>query len=323
MSPRPMDPKPKPPAAPRSAVSQYAYDQRPKPYAPQAPAGYPHPSGHGGNPVAPDYAKMADQMRRYGVDPWNSQSAMDMILNGFNAMNTNSGGGNGRGGGGGSAHPANPDPLGWNSIAQTQNVNDGYAAMLAALDQKAAADASGFDARNGMLTGARDDAATRVANLINQTQTQANAARGSVAGSYAQGDQRLAGLQNEYQNMIAARQAPAQATMSAFGANPGGVVSSPNDLQDSMMAARMALGQHGQADDALYANRANVYNGLNQDVTTANNQAFTGLLAKLAAEKQASSAGNAAARAQLAMQQQQQVLQLQAQEQARKAGYGG
>jgi hypothetical protein len=212
--------------------------------------------------------------------------------------------------------------LGWNAIAQQQATEKGYAEMLAALDAKAAALQSGYDTRTTGLNSANQAGAAQMARLQGELQAQAAGTRGQVAGSYQGGQDALQGILGQYQQMIQGRQAPAAQTLQAFGAAPGAAVSDPSAVQNMLVAQQANLARVGQADDALFANRGNVYSGLNQDVTTQRQQGFDMLMARLLAEQQATSAASAAERAQLAMQQQQQMLQLAAQEQARKASYG-
>ena len=261
------------------------------------------------------------------ADPWNNMTPDQYFaaLMGATGVNAGAGGGSGgRGGGGGSAatKPGDPDPLGWNAIAQQQALEKGYAEMLAAQDAKNKALSAGFDSRTAGLNTANQAGADQMARLQAQLAQQAASTQGQVAQSYQGGQAALQGILGQYQQMIQGRQAPAAQTLQAFGAAPGAAVSDPSGVQNMLVAQQANLARVGQADDALFANRGNVYNGLNQDVTTQRQQGFDMLMAKLLAEKQATEAAGASERAQLAMQQQQQMLQLQAQEQARRASYG-
>lgn len=309
----------------------YAASQNPVAPRPRTPT----------RPTDPGYIDFADQDRARttgmnrgsfdygstvaGQDQWNNMTPDEYFaaLMGATGVNAGAGGGGGgRGGGGGAApRPTDPDPLGWNSIAQVQALNEGYAAMLAAMDAKNKAVMGGFDSRTAGLNSANDMGRQNLDRLLADITAQAGNTRGQVASSYAAGDQQLAGLQNQYAQMIAARQPAMSQTLSAFGADPAAAVSSPNGVQDMMMAQRANLARVGQADDALFANRSNVYTGLNQDVTTQRQMAFDNLMAKLLADRQAAEQQGAMERAQLAMQQQQQALQLAAQEQTRRAQY--
>ncbi len=259
-------------------------------------------------------------------DPWNNMTPDQYFaaLMGATGVNAGAGGGSGgRGGGGGAAaKPGDPDPLGWNAIAQQQALEKGYAEMLAAQDAKNKALSAGFDSRTAGLNTANQAGADQMARLQAQLAQQASATQGQVAQSYQGGQAALQGILGQYQQMIQGRQAPAAQTLQAFGAAPGAAVADPSGVQNMLVAQQANLARVGQADDALFANRGNVYNGLNQDVTTQRQQGFDMLMAKLLAEQQATSAAGASERAQLAMQQQQQMLQLQAQEQARRASYG-
>jgi hypothetical protein len=259
------------------------------------------------------------------ADPWGNMTPDQYFAALMGAGGVSGSGGSGSGGvggGGGSGRPGDPDPLGWNAIAQQQALEKGYAEMLAAQDAKTAALQAGFDTRTTGLNSANQAGAEQMARLQAQLAQQAAGTRGEVAGSYQGGQAALQGILGQYQQMIQGRQAPAAQTLQAFGAAPGAAVSDPSGVQNMLVAQQANLARVGQADDALFANRGNVYNGLNQDVTTQRQQGFDMLMAKLLAEQQATSAASASERAQLAMQQQQAMLQLQAQEQARKASYG-
>lgn len=258
-------------------------------------------------------------------DPWNNMTPDQYFaaLMGAGGVSGSGGGSGGRGGGGAAAtKPGDPDPLGWNAIAQQQALEKGYAAMLAAQDEKNKALSAGFDSRSAGLAGANQAGADQMTRLQSQLAQQAASTQGQVAQSYQGGQAALQGILGQYQQMIQGRQAPAAQTLQAFGAAPGAAVSDPSGVQNMLVAQQANLARVGQADDALFANRGNVYNGLNQDVTTQRQQGFDMLMAKLLAEKQATEAAGASERAQLAMQQQQAMLQLQQQEQARRASYG-
>ena len=259
------------------------------------------------------------------ADPWNNMTPDQYFaaLMGAGGVNAGAGGGRGGGGGGGAAaKPGDPDPAGWNAIAQQQALEKGYAEMLAAQDAKNKALMGSYDSRTAALTGANQSSIDRFATLQQQLQAQRGAAQQAAAGSYEAGQRNLQDIMAQYQNMIAGRQAPAAQTLQAFGAAPGAAVSDPSGVQNMLIAQQANMARVGQADNALYAGRDNVYAGLNQDVSTQRQQGFDALMAKLLAEKQATEAAGASERAQLAMQQQQAILQMQQQEQARRASYG-
>jgi hypothetical protein len=249
------------------------------------------------------------------------QEMFDATLAAMSGATQYTGGGGGGGGGGGSRNPANPDPLGWNAIAMSEATKQGYADMLAALDAKNAALSGGYDSRTAALQNANQSSIDRFGAIQQQLQQERNAASQAAAGTFQSGQADLRNIMNQYQQMVAGRQAPAGATLQAFGADPGAAVSDPSGVQNMLVAQQANLARVGQADAALYAGRDNVYAGLNQDVSTQRQQGFDSLMAKLLAEKQATEAAAAAERAQLTMQQQQAMLQLAAQEQARKAQY--
>lgn len=329
-------PRPKPKSNPKSPSAYDASKMFPnaKPKAGGA-SGYAYtPKGGGGGTGAPG-ATVAqarglgagNQLGPASVDAYAGLGTpLELLMNGMYAMfgpnaGSSGGGGSGGGGGGAAAKPGDPDPMGWNATAQQQAMQQGYAEMLAAQDAKAKSDAAGFDARTGGLNTARDEGANRLASILAESQGRAQQGLQATQGVYQAGQGELDQIMGQYQNMIQGRQAPAQATVQAFGGDPTAVQANVAPVQDMMTAQKARLSGMGTADQALMAGRQNVYNGLNSDVATAQAQQYTNLNAKLLADKQAVDAANAASRAKMAMELQQQMLQLQAAEQARKASY--
>lgn len=270
-----------------------------------------------------------DMLGPGAVDEFDGMTLEDLLMAQYQQQNQNGpggGGGGGRGGSGGGgggagAGPAgNPDPLGWNNIAMQQSLEAGYAKMLEALQAKESALMGGFDARQTATNQQRDAGKARTQQLIGETTAAAGQARTAAAGAYAGGDQNLARIMQEYTQMANQRAAPANATLGAFGAAPV-AVSDPSQMQGAMTAQRAMLSRMGTADDVLYGTRGNVYNGLNQDVTTQQGLQYDQLTGQLAAQRQGAAADAAAERAQIALQLEKEKLALQQQEQARMAQY--
>lgn len=258
-------------------------------------------------------------------DPFNDQpwtAALDQL---FGILGPGSGGGSGGGGGGrgggGAGRPRDPDPLGWNATARVQGLDSGYNAMLEALNRQRDATLGAMDRRRDDMTAANQAGVDRVNQILADLNANAATTRGEVAGSFRQGDQVLADLTNQYAQMVAARQPGVAQTIQAFGGDPAMAFGDPSMVQDMLTAQRANLARVGQADDALYANRSNVYQGLNADVSTQRQQMFDQLMARLLADRQVAEQQAAAQAAQLAMQRQQAILQAQAEEQARRANY--
>ena len=323
-------PKPKPKPTPSSGYMdpRYAPKPRTKPSAGGVP-GYidgPHWQGEWDDMGRTAASQGAAILGQAPVDPYGGASPLEAYMallgGGVNGAGGSGGYGGGRGGsgGGGSGAAGNPDPMGWSAIAQEQNMQNGYAAMLAALDAKNTAVSGGFDARSAALGAANTAGQQNLAGLLAGLQTQAQGAAQNVAGTYGAGDAQLQDLMSQYTQMSNARAQPAQATLTAFGADPS-AVAPQYGVQDMLTAQRANMARVGQADQALLGTRQNVYNGLNQDVTTQRQQGFDALTAKLLADRQVAEQDGASQRAQLAMQQQQALLQLQAQEQARRGQY--
>lgn len=256
-------------------------------------------------------------------DTYNEQSWTELLDGMFGMFGPGSGGSGSRGGGGGggAVRPSDPDPMSWNAIAQVQNMERGYGAMLEALRAQQNAQLGALDTRRIGMETANAASQQRLNQILNDLNANAAATRTNVQGSFAQGDQALANLMNQYTGMVAQRQPGVANTIQAFGGNPAEAFGDQSSIQDMITAQRANLARVGQADDAFYANRGNVYGGLSSDVSTRNQQVFDQLMAQLLAERQQTESQNAAAQAQLAMQQQQAILQAQAAEQARRAGY--
>jgi hypothetical protein len=119
----------------------------------------------------------------------------------------------------------------------------------------------------------------------------------------------LQDLLARYQGMIAGRQPAAERSLQAFGAE--GAVSSPAMLQDTMLAAQQALLQRGVAEDALLAQRPDMYAQLGAEQADSRQRQADLVRAQLLAQRQQAEAQAARERAQLALQMQQALLQAQ------------
>jgi hypothetical protein len=217
------------------------------------------------------------------VDPYNGASIFD-LLGGMRTPSSPGGGG----GGGGYSGPS----------AATKAA---YAKMLQTLKDQQAANLGTFDTRQTSLNDAFTQGKTRLDGIMGTLTSGAAATRGTVADSYAGGDARLAQLAQQFQAMEAARSGAAGNTLQAFGANPADVTRQYG-ATDLVNAQRSALAGVGAADDAMYANRGNVYNAFMGDVGTQNSQGLQMLLAQLAAQKQQQQMADQQALAQLGIQ---------------------
>lgn len=291
--------------------------------------------GYGGGTAAPtnkkpivhNYArpqsqtkKFQDEQRWYGAqidqalpsyqDPFNGANVLDMLTHGLNPGGGGAGhGSGGGGGGGGAAASAAQRNAALDAVLQQElsGISQGYAGQQSALDTLGQQQTAGFDQRDASLHGIQAGADTRLQGILGDLNAGAGAARGATQQAYGAGDQRLQALMAEYQNIAGARDQAANQTLGAFGAASGGTTGSVNPsgggVQDMLMAGRTANTMRGNAADELYAQRGNVYNGLNADARTQNGQAFDSLLAKLTMDRQAQSQSIAAQRAALAAQQ--------------------
>ncbi len=222
-------------------------------------------------------------------------------------LDTTPGSGGGGGGGGGGSY--NPDPFNWRGIANYQNVQNAYQQMLDAQAAGAGAVSGGFDARQKALDDMLAAENARNAGIQAGLVSSANQARSNVAGAYSAGSQGLQDLLARYQGMIAGRQPAAERSLQAFGAE--GAVSSPAMLQDTMLAAQQALLQRGVAEDALLAQRPDMYAQLGAEQADSRQRQADLVRAQLLAQRQQADAQAARERAQLALQMQQALLQAQ------------
>jgi hypothetical protein len=229
------------------------------------------------------------------------------------------GGGGSRGGGGGGSY--NPDPLNWRGIANYQNVQNAYQQMLdaqtaaagavsggfdarqKALDDMTAVMSGGFDTRQKMLDDMLAAENARNAGIQAGLVSSANQARSNVAGAYSAGSQGLQDLLARYQGMVAGRQPAAERSLQAFGAE--GAVSSPAMLQDTMLAAQQALLQRGVAEDALLAQRPDMYAQLGAEQAGVRQRQADLVRAQLLSGRQQADIQNAQRRAELLTQRQQ------------------
>jgi hypothetical protein len=144
-------------------------------------------------------------------------------------------------------------------------------------------------------------------------QQNAGQARTATQGAFSAGDQRLQALQAEYAKMAQGADQKANQTLGAFGGAGGGATGTINPsgggVQDMLMAGRTANTMRGNAADQLYANRANVYNGLQGDAQMQNGQQMDLLLGQLAQQRTQALAQIQQQHAALALQQAQAEMQ--------------
>lgn len=277
--------------------------------------GSPSIKGYGSVPFGPKPAPVdladQDKFRTVGLnrgnivdDTMGGMTIDDMlayILGDGGNVDGSGGSGSSRGGGG-----YNPDPLNWAGINNYQNVQNAYQQMLDAQAQGAAAVSSGFDARQKALDDMVRAETERNAGIQAGLLSAAGAARQQIGESYSQGARSLQDLATQYGQMIAGRQPAAEQTLQAFGA--GGAVSSPQQVQDMLVAQQAALARQGQSYDALLAGRPEMYSALNAEQEQVRARQADLVRAQLLAARQQADAQAARERAQLALQMQQALL---------------
>lgn len=285
-------------------------NKKQKPYNVGAYGNMPRNRGYGrtGSPSLKGYnAPTYSEYSMVPVDtPYSDQNIMQLRAAGLTAqefmpvvpmdvtgMPSGSGSGNGSGSGSGS---------GRGSRGSGGGVSSAYQQMLDALNQENAAVLSGFDARQRALDEMARAETERNAGIQAGLLSAASQARQQVGESYSQGARSLQDLAAQYGQMIAGRQPAAEQTLQAFGAS--GAVSSPQQVQDMLVAQQAALGRQGQSYDALLAGRPEMYSALNAEQEAARARQADLVRAQLLAARQQADAQAARERAQLALQMQ-------------------
>jgi hypothetical protein len=279
------------------------------------------------NPLIGDWGVMhqrgagLDPETRMHIDP---ESNFPGTSTPRNISGGGGGGGGGRGGSGGGAggYGANPDPLGWNAIAQVQALQTGYDSMLEALKAAAAAQSGSFDRSNAAINAGAEQARARQAQIVTDLTNMSAQAAGRVGGVYGSANQDLTGLMDAYQRASQGRVGAAGDTLRAFGANPDMAAPGGSSTADFLAAQGAALARSRAADQGLLAGRQDVYGALGQDFAQRSEAWSQQQLAQVLAARQQAEAAAAREQAQLALDLELKKLELQQQEQARRAQYG-
>lgn len=293
---RPAAPSPRPPSPPAARPWWQSIAQMGRSTAPRTV------TNHGSDPLYGSadtlerqsniaYANAQAAMPAQYVDPFNGLSPMDAYLMGNDITSSNGGGGGSAGGSGGSAAA---------DAAELERLKLAYAQMGSALDYQNAATDTSFADRGKSLTDLQSQGDARLQALMAQLASSRDGARTSAAGSFANTGNALAQLAAQYGEQAANRDAGANRSLQAFGAQPV-VGGSGNAAQDYLMGAQVQNTQLGGAADAAYVNRSNVYNGLNSDTSMQYNNMYTQLQAQLAAARQQEAIAAAQRKAQLAI----------------------
>lgn len=294
-------------------------------------AGYTSPVSNVGRDLADE-----DKMRTVGLnrgsitdtEPGLSMEDMMAMLYGYDQPGGSPGpgssgsGSRGRSGAGG-GYGANPDPLGWNAIAQVQALQTGYGNMLDALKAAAAAQSGTFDRSTAAINAGAEQARARQAQIVADLVNMSGQAAGRVGGVYGSANQDLVGLMDAYQRASQDRVGAAGNTLQAFGADPGLAAPGGSSTADFLAAQGAALARSRAADQGLLAGRQDVYGALGQDFAQRSEAWSQQQLAQVLAARQQAEAAAAREQAQLALELELKKLELQQQEQARRAQYGG
>lgn len=243
-----------------------------------------------------------------------------------------SGGRGGGGGGGGGGGQAGVDPAAaaaykamLENMRNDTSVDDAWNSYIESMrgTYDPAKAAAKWDTAGGDIRGAGAAGRSRMGDIYQELLGRAATGRQAVAGAVSQGDQALQNIMARFKGASSQGAGNINNVLSNFdaGAMDPGVYQ--NEL-DSLFAAGMVGNQRmGNAYDVAFADRPQVYAGLNSDISsgmTAQEQAMLNqIAAKKAAEAQANEAqlaqvlGTAGiSRAQAAQQRQQELLKLQA-----------
>lgn len=244
--------------------------------------------GHGGAPgaqVAQNQAKwfLAEQLGQGpGEDPFGGATLAELMLGGRNPADSGPSSGRNRSGGSG----------GGGGVGRAN-------ALKAILDQINAA-SKGYGDREKSLKTLRDDQSKKIAGIIKELGGVRNTTRSATQASYKGTDEQMQRLAAEAAGLIGQRDAGANQALEAYGIAPS-VGGNADPLNRMMLAARMQNTQLGGAADAMYANRDNVWNGMNADTTLAAQRQYEMMMAQLQAQKQQELAALNAQKAQIAM----------------------
>lgn len=295
--------------------------------------GSPSAKGYGSAPMGPkppsiDLADQ-DKARTVGLnrgnivdDTMGGLTFEDMLalLGGVPGSTTDGGGGRGSGGGGyGVAR--NPDPLGWNAIAQVQALEGGYKNMLDALRQQQQAQLGSFDRATSAVNAGSEAARARQAQIVADLARMSGEAAGRVGDVYSGAGRTIQDLMGQYAQLSAEQNQAAGRTLQAFGANPQMAVPGGSSTSDFLAASGANVARGGAALQAQLAGRGDVYGALGQDFAQRSEAWTQQQLAQLLAERQQAEAAAAREQAQLALDLELKKLALQQQEQARAAQY--
>jgi hypothetical protein len=265
------------------------------------------------------YGGVIDQRLPGAQNPMGNADPLSLLLaamqNGHNGSN-----GGRSGGGGGSSAAAQAQAIADRNAALDQilqqqlgGIQQGYAGQNSALDQLLASQNSGFDQRGSSLQQLNQGANDRLTGIMGGLNQNAGQARQATQQAYSGGDQRLQALMHEYAQMAHGADTQQNQTLGAFSGAGGGqtgvVNPSGGGVQDMIMAGRTANTMRGNAADSMYANRQNVYGGLQADAQMQNGQQMDLLLGQLAQQRQQAQAAAQQQHAALALQQAQAEMQ--------------
>jgi hypothetical protein len=254
-----------------------------------------------------------------------AQAAVPLVPIDYNASlyGTPSTSGSGSRSGSRSAAPSlvNPDPLGWNAIAQVQAVDNAYKSMLDALKASQATQMGSYDRSTAAVNAGTEASRARQAQIISDLSKASQEAGGRVGDVYKNAGQSLQDLMSKYAASANNQNQSSGQTLAAFGADPRLAVPGGSSPSDYLAANAANLISNGAISQGQLAGRGDIYGALGQDFAQRSDAWSQQQLAQIIAQRQQAEAAAAKEQAQLALDLEMKKLALQQQEQARQAAY--
>lgn len=206
------------------------------------------------------------------------------------------GGGRSRGGGGGggiSSAQADAYRAMLNNMTASNPVDDAWAAyetsMRGVYDPAKAA--AKWDTAGGAIGQAGTQGRERMSGIYNDMLARAATGREAVAGAVSQGDQALQNIRSRFQDASSQGAGNINNVLSNFDAgqmNPGVY---QNELDSLFAAGQIGNQRMGNTYDVAFADRPQVYAGLNSDITSGMTAQEQAMMQQIAAKKAAEAQG--------------------------------
>lgn len=203
------------------------------------------------------------------------------------------GGGGGRsgGGGGGGSGVSSEEQAAYRALYESMkndtSVNDSWNAyeesMRGAYDPTKAA--AKWDTAGGAVGQAGTQGRERMAGIYDQMVGRAATGRQAVADAVSQGDQALQNIRSRFQGASAQGAGNINNVLSNFDAGQMDPGVYQNELDSLFAAGQVGNQRMGNAYDAAFADRPQVYAGLNYDITSGMTAQEQAMMQQIAAKK--------------------------------------